>query len=253
MSKGVFMPEISTNPDTSPPQISTNPDASLPASVLPLSVSASVPPPHPTVPAPAKAAWLLPNKPIARFVVLAVLGVVLLTLLWSVVAPWLAGPAALLSSWVLDIGASGWVQRTRMEGTLLSVYSSLQVSTAQTGWRPSEVIIDINPARYGYSLPILWALFLAASGPGRVWRMAAGAVLLVPLHAFSIVTQVLMQLCLAVQLNPQVLHIQTWQLEALVYAYQLGSLVIPSLSPLLLWLWLDQAFVRRTFAGMVRH
>ena len=238
------MPEISTNPDTSPPQ---------PAVRSQSSISGQAPPPAlPSTPVPTKPARLFPHKPITRFVILAVLGVVVLTLLWSVVAPWLAGPAALLSSWVLDIGASGWVQRTQMEGPLLSVYSSMQVSTAQTGWRPSEVIIDINPARYGYSLPILWALFLAAFGPGRVWRMAARAASLVPLQAFSIVTQVLMQLCLAVQLNPQVLHIQSWQLEALIYAYQLGSLVIPSLSPLLVWLWLDQAFVRRTFAGLVR-
>ena len=238
------MPEISTNPDTSPPKPSVLAQSSISGQAHPPALS-------PTL-VQVKPARLLPHKPIARFVILAVLGVVVLTLLWSVVAPWLARPAALLSSWVLDIGASGWVQRTQMEGSLLSVYSSLQVSTAQTGWRASEVIIDINPARYGYSLPILWALLLAAFGPGRVWRMAAGAALLVPLHAFSIVTQVLMQLCLAVQLNPQVLHIQSWQLEVLIYAYQLGSLVVPPLSPLLVWLWLDQAFVRRTFAGMIR-
>ena len=224
------MPEISTNPDTSPPKPSVLAQSSISGQVHPPALS-------PTL-VQVKPARLLPHKPIARFVILAVLGVVVLTLLWSVVAPWLARPAALLSSWVLDIGASGWVQRTQMEGSLLSVYSSLQVSTAQTGWRASEVIIDINPARYGYSLPILWALLLAAFGPGRVWRMAAGAALLVPLHAFSIVTQVL--------------HIQSWQLEALIYAYQLGSLVVPPLSPLLVWLWLDQAFVRRTFAGMIR-
>lgn len=242
--KGVSMPEISTNPDTSPP----------PRPVVPSSACTSVPPPPSTapLPAPAKVAWLLPNQPIARFVVVAVVGVVVLTLLWSVVASWFAWPAALLSSWVLDVGASGWIQHTQMEAEVLSVYSSLQISTAQTGWRPSEVIVDINPARYGYSLPILCALFLAASGPGCLWRMVAGAFLLVPLHAFSIVTQVLMQLCLAVQLNPQALHIHPWQMEALIYAYQLGSLVVPPLSPLLLWLWLDQAFVRRTFAGMVR-
>lgn len=191
---------------------------------------------------------LLPRQPVTRFVLLAVMGVVVFTLVWSWVADWLAGPAAYLSAWVLEIGASGWVQRTEVQSATLSVYSSLRVSSAETGWRPTEVILDMQTARYGYSLPILWALLLATGAPGRVGRLLAGAALLVPLHAFSIVTQTLAQLCFAMQLDIQALHIQPWQLELLIYGYQLGSLVVPPLSPLLLWLWLDQDFVRRTFA-----
>ena len=80
------MPEISTNPDTSPPK---------PAVRSQSSISGQAPPPAlPSTPVPTKPARLFPHKPITRFVILAVLGVVVLTLLWSVVAPWLAGPPA---------------------------------------------------------------------------------------------------------------------------------------------------------------
>ena len=32
-------------------------------------------------------------------------------------------------------------------------------------------------------------------------------------------------------------------MEAIVYGYQLGSLVLPTLVPILLWLWMDRKFV----------
>lgn len=211
-----------------------------------------MPEPHPTPTDADAKRHLLTHRPLARFVLLAVLGVLVLTLLWRPVSGWLALPAAQLCAWLLDSAASGWVEHTELSHQVLSVYSSLRISSEQTGWRLSEVIVDVHPARYGYSLPILWALLLAAGGPGRMGRMLAGALLLVPFHAFSILTQVLIQLCFSVQMDLQMLHIHAWQLELIVYAYQLGSLMLPPLVPLLLWLWLDQAFVRRTFVPSVR-
>src|SRR5256885_2340348 len=88
-------------------------------------------------------------------------------------------------------------------------------------------------------------MLLAAWGPGRWWRILVGYVALLPLQTFSVVSQVLMQLCLAARLDLNVLGIQTWQLEAIVYAYQMGGLMVPTLCPVLLWLALDMGFVRR--------
>jgi hypothetical protein len=48
----------------------------------------------------------------------------------------------------------------------------------------------------------------------------------------------LMQLVLAAQVNARLLRIAPWQLELLVYGYQVGSLVVPTLAPILVWLWL---------------
>ena len=48
---------------------------------------------------------------------------------------------------------------------------------------------------------------------------------------------------LAAQLNLRTLRIAQWQMEAIVYGYQVGSLVLPTLVPILLWLWMDRRFV----------
>jgi len=120
------------------------------------------------------------------------------------------------------------------------------VANAQTGWRRADAIVEIDPARYGYGLPILLALLLAAWGPGRLPRVLLGYVALLPVQAFCVVFQVLMQICLAADLNLGTLGITSLQLNAIVYCYQLSSLVLPTLTPVLLWLLLDQRFVRQT-------
>jgi hypothetical protein len=55
----------------------------------------------------------------------------------------------------------------------------------------------------------------------------------------------LMQVVLAAQVDARLLRIAQWQLEALVYGYQVGSLVVPTLAPILVWLWLDRQFVSK--------
>jgi hypothetical protein len=52
-----------------------------------------------------------------------------------------------------------------------------------------------------------------------------------------------MQVLLATQLDVRLLRISQWQMEAIVYGYQVGALVLPTLIPVMLWLWLDRRFV----------
>src|SRR2546427_205292 len=177
---------------------------------------------------------MIGRNPISRFAALAMGGIVVLTLAWTLAAGWLAVPVSGMSKWVLENAANGWVQRVDLETPRnLVVNSSVQVSNEQTGWRRAEAIVEVDPARYGYGLPVLVAMLLAAWGPGRWWRILVGYVALLPLQTFSVVSQVLMQLCLAARLDLNVLGIQTWQLEAIVYAYQMGGLMVPTLCPVL--------------------
>ena len=185
------------------------------------------------------------KSPFNGFALRALVGVVVLTLLWSLVSQWLALPVGGLSGWVLEHGATQWVQFTKLsERNWLEVHTSLSVINAETGWKRGEVILDINPARYAYSFPVLVALLLAMRGKGRWERVLAGYALLLPLQVFSTVAMALIQICLSVGMDLATLGIAAWQLEVLAYAYQLGVLMVPVLSPFLLWLWLDWKRVR---------
>ncbi|CAM3873636.1 exosortase H-associated membrane protein [Paracidovorax anthurii] len=177
------------------------------------------------------------------FVIGLFAGVILLTLAWTRVSTWTSYPAGMLAAAALERTAPGWVREARLAPGHLEVDTSVAIATPQTGMRLAEITVESDPGRYAYGLPIFLALLLAARGPGRTARALAGYALLVPLQAFSLAMHLLMQLLLAAQLDVRALRVEQWQMEALVYGYQVGALVLPTLAPMVIWLWLDRQFV----------
>ncbi len=186
--------------------------------------------------------------PLWRFAFTAFLGVILFTLAWLQVARVSAYPAALLAKAGLEQAAPQWVRVVHvLPGEQVTLDSSVAIATAQTGWRQAEITLDAEPGRYAYGLPIFLALMLAAQvlqrSRGRAWRVLAGYALLQPAQAFSLAMYLLMQLLLATGLDARVLKVEQGQMEAIIYGYQLGALVVPTLAPVLVWLWLERRFV----------
>lgn len=174
--------------------------------------------------------------------------IIILTLLWTMVAQYLALPVAKISGWLLESFASGWVQYVEIsEAFELVINTSLSINNEQTNWRVADVILELEPSRYGYSLPVFWALTVALRAEGYMWKALLGFFLLMPFQIFSLVTQSLMEICLAANLNLQILGIAAWQLEVIAYNFQLGALMVPVLSPFLLWLWLNWKTINNRF------
>ena len=182
-------------------------------------------------------------NPIQRFALLAFVGIVVLTTVWTKLSPWISYPVAVISTHGMEDLASGWVKQVQIAPGKIEVDTNVGVANAQTGGRWVEISIDGDPGRYAYGFPIFLALLLAAWRTGRVWRAIVGYIVLLPFQAFSISTSLLMQMVLATNLDLRLLKISQGQLEGLAYGFQLGSLVLPTLVPFLLWLWLDRQFV----------
>ena len=179
---------------------------------------------------------------LAVFVLSALGWMVALTLLWTQVSRWTSYPVGALAHIALEQGAPMWVRSVQHSVGAMEVDSTIAVSIPEAGHRLAEITVDANPARYAYGLPILIALLLAARGPRRLSRALGGYALLLPVQAFSLTMYVLMQMVLYAQTSARVLRVEQWQVEAIVYGYQIGSLVLPTLVPILLWLWLDRQF-----------
>ncbi len=177
------------------------------------------------------------------FVLSAFGWIVVLTLAWSQVSAWTSYPVGVLSHIALEQGAPMWVRQVHLRPGAMEVDTAIEVPVAQAGGQRGEITIEASPGRYAYGLPIFLALLLAARGQGRVVRAVAGYVLLLPFQALSLTMYSLMQMLLAAQLNLRFLRISQWQMEIIVYGYQVGALVLPTLVPILLWLWLDSRFV----------
>lgn len=182
-------------------------------------------------------------SPLTTFVLSAFGGILVLTVLWSMVSAWTSYPVGVLSHMALEQGAPMWVRQVHLSPGKMEVDSTISIPVPEAGGRRGEITIEANPARYAYGLPIFIALVLAARGRGRWSRVAAGYALLLPFQAFSLTMYSLMQIVMATQANIRLLRVSQWQMEAIVYGYQLGSLVLPTLAPILLWLWMDRKFV----------
>lgn len=140
-----------------------------------------------------------------------------------------------------------WVRSASISAGQMEVQTTIQVLVPNTGGRRAEIIVDADPVRYGYGLPLLFGLFLA-SGLGGVRRFIAGYVMLLPAQAWSLVGSVLMQIVIAAQGDRAALKVSMWQLEAVTYFYQFGALVVPTVAPVLIWILLDRKFLTELLA-----
>lgn len=182
-------------------------------------------------------------SPLTTFVLSAFGWILALTAAWSVVSAWTSYPVGVLSHIALEQGAPMWVRQVHLSPGAMEVDTAISVPVPQAGGRRGEVSIEVSPARYAYGLPIFLALVLAARGKGRWVRVLGGYVLLLPFQAFSLTMSALMQMVQSAQTDIRLLRIDQWQMEAIIYGYQWGSLVVPTLAPILLWLWMDRPFV----------
>ena len=182
-------------------------------------------------------------SPLTVFVLSAFGWIIVLTGLWSQVSAWTSYPVGVLSHIALEQGAPMWVREVRLKPDNMEVDTTVAVPVPGASGRWAEITVEVSPARYAYGLPIFLALLLAARGRGLVPKAVAGYLLLLPAQAFSLTMSLLMQVVLNAQTSVRHLRVSQWQMEAIVYGYQMGSLIVPTLVPILLWLWLDRKFV----------
>jgi len=187
----------------------------------------------------------LPNLPkpsqpksLAAFFLRTLLLLLLLTGLWSQVAKWTSQPVAVLTHMVLEVGAPMWVEAVRKSPGVIEVQTRLEVPVRGG---VGDIVVEADPAHYAYGLPILWALLLAAGGAGRIGKLILGYCLLLPAQAFSLSLDLLKQMAMARPGGAGALGISQIQLEMIGLGYQLGALVLPTVVPIVLWLWLDSA------------
>ena len=107
-----------------------------------------------------------------------------------------------------------------------------------------EARVEVPVATYTYGIALFAALALAVRGWRPWWRLAAGAAVLLVLPAFGVTFDALRQLGSAPDLAP-LLGWKAGTREAITLGYQVGSLLLPTLAPIITWLVLYP----ETFSG----
>ena len=157
---------------------------------------------------------------------------------WYFAAPVLLFPVVLLLRGIAQVAFSGLVSNIEQSAAIATFVTSLRISGATTR---GVLTVDVNLLLYAFGMPLYAALTLASRS--KSWRrnLALGYVVLVPCVAFGAFADFLKNV--AITAAPAIAAqtgFAAWQREAIAFAFQLGSLILPAVAPAVLWVALNQ-------------
>jgi len=188
---------------------------------------------------------------LGRFVLRVAAWLPLAFLVWYLTGPILAWPIGLLTAAILKLGFADLVARVQQEGHLFTIVSTLKPALATTRELASGVVsVEVNFLLYSFGLPLLAALILAAREAHPLRKLALGYVVLAPLVCWGLIAEFLKRVVFD---TAPAVAAQTGfgplQREVIAFAYQFGSLFLPTVAPAVFWILTHRAFVERFARG----
>lgn len=179
-----------------------------------------------------------------RFFAEGVACFLLLVALWTQVSPWLSYPAGWMSHFALETWARSWVRSVNRTPQLIEADTRIAIDVPGMDRRlgKAELVVEADPSRYGYGLPLYLALLIAARTKRFLACALAGYVLLLFPQALAL-TMTLLRDIVAHAGDAAKLGVAQWQIEAIAFGYQISTLLLPTLLPVVLWFWFDRAFL----------
>jgi hypothetical protein len=186
--------------------------------------------------------------PLARFLVRVVAWLPVAFAVWYFAAPVLVWPAKLLAQLVARAGFADLVVAIEQAGATLTFVTKLRPGAATAG--TAAITVDVNALLYSFGLPLYAALVLAARVPGWPRRLALGYAAIVPFVAWGVLADFLKSV--AITAGPLVASqtgFAAWQREVIAFAYQFGTLILPTVVPAIVWVLGHRAFLERLRRG----
>lgn len=183
-----------------------------------------------------------PRSVIVVFFFRALVFLVASLALWYWARTLVVMPVAAVAEWAMIFFFPGWVSGSELDGITQTLLTRLPIS--QTGGRIADLAPEARVLTYCYGLPLLLALFLAARAKGIWWKLPLCAVGMLPFQAWGVCFSWLVQV--AVQHGPvtrATTYFNDWSVNLIGLGYQIGFLLLPTLVPMLMWLYLERRFV----------
>ncbi len=130
------------------------------------------------------------------------------------------------------------------------IEQSAAIATFVTALRPGAMAprgvltVDVDLLLYAFGMPLLAALTFAAHEARWKRHLALGYVVLLPCVAWGALADFLKNV--AITAGPAVAAqtgFSAWQREAIAFAFQFGSLILPAVAPAVLWVAMHGRFV----------
>ena len=184
------------------------------------------------------------RNPLAGFIAKVFAWLPAAFVVWYFAGPVLMWPVALVAELVARAELADLVRGVEQSRSTLVFATTLKpgVPGAQAG----EITVDVDMLLYSFGLPLYAALVLAAREPGWPRRLLVGYAVLVPFVAWGVLADFLKSVAIA---SGPAIASQTgfagWQRELIAFAYQFGSLVLPTVVPAVAWVLTHRAFIER--------
>jgi hypothetical protein len=180
--------------------------------------------------------------------VLAVLAWLPITFaVWYFAAPLLLWPSVAAMQGVAAVAFRGLVKDIEQYASSVTFTTWLRPGTGGAG---GFVSVDVNLLLYSFGLPLLAALIVAAREAAWKRHLLIGYLVLVPFVAWGGLADFLKNV--AITAGPAVASqtgFSAAQREAIAFAFQFGSLILPAIVPAILWVLMHRRFLERLRAA----
>ncbi|MCB1769294.1 MAG: hypothetical protein KDJ31_06275 [Candidatus Competibacteraceae bacterium] len=202
---------------------------------------------------------MMPRRSIDRFLLRVLLWLAPAFAIWYALAPLLLTPVAGWTHVTLSHFFSQAIAAVEQQGTAVDIVTRFVVAAPAAGAASpdaqGQLVFAINALKYAYGLPVLLALTLAAPTAigEKLYRAVMGGVLLLPVPVWGISCEALK--VLVFQMDPAIAEqMGTTPLtrELLALAYQLGYLILPAVTPILIWAAFHRDFLGKLLPQMRR-
>jgi len=161
---------------------------------------------------------------------------------WYFSAPLLLWPAKLLVELVVRLGLSDIVRGVEQAGATYTFATSLKPGQALGA--SGTIAVDVNALPYSFGLPLYAGLVLAAREAGWVRKLAIGYAVIIPFVAWGVLADFLKNVAIAAgPLVASQTGFSSLQRELIAFAYQFGSLVLPTVVPAIVWVITHRGFL----------
>jgi len=183
------------------------------------------------------------DRSLARFVLFVIAWLAPMLFIWWFAAPVLAWPLSLLSEAVTRSSFGDLLKSVEQHGELITFVTSLKPSPSVAATN-AVVLDEVDVRRYSFGLPLLAALIFAAGQKHMPRNLLLGFALMLPFECWGVVAELLQDL--ASGLGPAIAAqtgFSSLQREAIAFAYQFGSLILPTVAPVVFWVLTHRGFV----------
>jgi len=183
------------------------------------------------------------GAPVGRFVLRVAAWLPAAFVVWYLAGPVLAWPIALLTSAVTRLTFSDVVQTVEQHGHVLTIVSTLKTALANTTGA-GVISVDVDILLYSFGLPMLAALILAARQPHAVRRLILAYFVLAPFVTWGLVAEFLKHLVFDTSVGVAAqAGFSPLQREVIAFAYQFGTLILPTVAPAVFWVLTHRRFL----------